>query len=62
MRLLLNDHAMYGLRFIGKRYDIGNKLDFLKTNIEFAMMNDELRPGLTSFIREMAKALPPEKD
>jgi UTP--glucose-1-phosphate uridylyltransferase len=25
----------------GKRYDIGNKLDFLKTNVEFALRRKE---------------------
>ena len=33
MRLLVASRAMYGLRFDGRRYDIGNKLDFIKTNI-----------------------------
>ena len=57
MRLLLKERAIYGLRFNGRRYDLGNRLDFLKTNIEFALMRDELRDGLTDFIKELAGRL-----
>ncbi len=58
MRSLVADKAMYGLRFKGKRYDIGNKLGFLKTNIEFALQRDDIASELREFIRELAKALP----
>jgi UTP--glucose-1-phosphate uridylyltransferase len=37
MRSLLLEQKMYGLRFEGKRYDIGNKLDFIKTNLLFGL-------------------------
>jgi UTP--glucose-1-phosphate uridylyltransferase len=58
MRSLVADKAMYGLRFKGKRYDIGNKLGFLKTNIEFALQRDDIASELREFIRELSKALP----
>ena len=35
MRLMVREQAMYGRRIDGVRYDIGNKLDFIKTNILF---------------------------
>ena len=54
MELLLKERAMYGLRFEGRRYDLGNRLDFIKTNIEFALMRDDLKEGLSSFIKELA--------
>ena len=57
MARLLRDRAMYGLRFEGKRYDIGNKLDFLKTNIEFALKREDVGPGLREFIKEIAPGL-----
>ncbi len=54
MRLLLEKRAMYGLHFDGRRYDLGNRLDFIKTNIEFALMRDDLKDGLSKFIKELA--------
>jgi UTP--glucose-1-phosphate uridylyltransferase len=58
MRSLVADRAMYGLKLNGKRYDIGNKLGFLKTNIEFALQRDDIAPELCEFIRDLAKTLP----
>jgi UTP--glucose-1-phosphate uridylyltransferase len=58
MRSLAADRAMYGLKLNGKRYDIGNKLGFLKTNIEFGLQRDDIAPELREFIRDLAKALP----
>ena len=53
MARMLKDRAMYGLRFEGKRYDIGNKLDFLKTNIEFGLKRKDIGPGLREFMRDL---------
>jgi len=58
MRSLVAGRAMYGLKLKGKRYDIGNKLGFLKTNIEFALQRDDIAPELREFVRELAKTLP----
>ena len=58
MRSLVADKSMYGLRLEGKRYDIGDKLGFLKTNIEFALQRDDIGPELREFVRELAKTLP----
>jgi len=57
MRLLVASHAMYGLLFDGCRYDIGSKLDFIKTNLSFALMRDNLKNEVASFIKEIAKDL-----
>jgi len=54
LHLLLEKQAMFGLHFKGKRYDVGNKLDFIKTNIEFALMDTHLHDELLAFIRELA--------
>ena len=57
MRLLVASRAMYGLRFEGCRYDIGNKLDFIKTNIAFALSRDDLKDELAEYIKELAGTL-----
>ena len=50
MRSLLLEQKTYGLRFEGKRYDIGNKLDFIKTNLIFGLHNDILGKELRSWL------------
>jgi UTP--glucose-1-phosphate uridylyltransferase len=55
MRLMVKTRAMYGLRFDGVRYDIGNKLDFIKTNIVYGLKRDDMKTDLMAFLRELAK-------
>ncbi|MHB9026601.1 MAG: UTP--glucose-1-phosphate uridylyltransferase GalU [Armatimonadota bacterium] len=57
MHAMLSARAMYGLHFHGKRYDIGNKLDFLKTNILLGLKRPDLHDDLQEFIREIAAEL-----
>ncbi len=57
MRLLLREEAMYGLCFKGRRYDAGNTLDFLKTNIAFALKRDDLHAPLADYLKALAKTL-----
>jgi UTP--glucose-1-phosphate uridylyltransferase len=58
MRLMGSARPMYGLRFRGCRYDIGNKADFVKTNICFALKHEETREDVAAYIREIAATLP----
>ncbi len=55
MRLMAAARPMRGLRFNGHRYDIGNKLDFIKTNVLFGLKHSELSAELREFIRGLAK-------
>jgi UTP--glucose-1-phosphate uridylyltransferase len=57
MRAMVRDQAMYGKKFHGKRYDIGNKEGFIKTNIEFGLKDDEIRDQLSAYIKQIAKEL-----
>ena len=41
----------------GKRYDIGNKLDFLKTTVEFALRRKEFAKEFGEFLKETVKGL-----
>ncbi|MFB5166797.1 UTP--glucose-1-phosphate uridylyltransferase GalU [Parageobacillus toebii] len=49
---------VYAYSFSGKRYDVGEKLGFVKTTIEFALQNEELREDLIAFLRDIVKKLP----
>lgn len=57
MRAMVKHHPMYGMKFKGKRYDIGNKMGFLKTNIEFGLKDPEIGESLKSWLKEFAKDL-----
>lgn len=42
IRLMCKDREVYGMLYSGKRYDIGNKLEWLKANVELALKDKEL--------------------
>jgi len=42
LKLMCKNHKIYGILYPGKRYDIGNKLDWLKANVELALKDKEL--------------------
>ena len=55
MKSLLAKRPMYGLQFDGKRYDIGNKLEFLKSTVEFGLRRPEFRDAFAAYLREIVK-------
>jgi len=55
MQMMLQEHDMYGLRFNGKRYDIGSKIDFLKTNVIYGLKRDDLGPEFRNWLTEYLK-------
>ena len=57
MALMLNHKAMYGLHLDGERHDIGNKLDFIKTNLLFGLKREGMREELSRWIQELAQQL-----
>jgi len=57
MRKMVSERPMYGRQIEGRRFDIGNKLDYIKTNVEFALQRDDLRGELGEFIKATAKEL-----
>jgi UTP--glucose-1-phosphate uridylyltransferase len=57
MRMLVEQRAMYGLHFEGRRWDIGNKLDFLKTNIAYGLKRKDIGDKLREYILEIAHEL-----
>nr|WP_306531490.1 UTP--glucose-1-phosphate uridylyltransferase GalU [Methanobrevibacter smithii] len=44
---------IYGNTFEGKTYDIGNRLEWLKTSIEFAMDDEESKNDLIRYMKEI---------
>ncbi|AXP53272.1 TPA: UTP--glucose-1-phosphate uridylyltransferase GalU [Staphylococcus aureus] len=48
-----NDNQVYAYDFEGERYDVGEKLGFVKTTIEYALKDDSMREKLTRFIKAL---------
>jgi len=57
MQLLLKRRRFYGLKLKGVRHDIGNKLDYVKTNILYAMKRKDMGEAIKKFIKEIAAKL-----
>jgi UTP--glucose-1-phosphate uridylyltransferase len=53
MNLLMRSERVYAYTMEGKRYDIGNKLDFLKTTVEFALRRKEFAQPFLQFLKEV---------
>lgn len=52
LKLVLKQEGIVSTTLEGKRYDIGNKLDFLKTTVEFALRRKEFAAPFEAFLRE----------
>ncbi len=57
MKILLKEEGIIATLMEGKRYDIGNKLDFLKTTVEFALKRKEFAKDFEEFLRETIKQI-----
>ncbi|MDF2592759.1 MAG: galU [Clostridia bacterium] len=51
LKRLLEIEPIYAYMFDGKRYDIGDKLGFLKANIELALKQKDIREDFLSYLR-----------
>ena len=51
---------VHGVVFSGRRYDTGDRLDYLKAVVQLASERDDLGPPLRSWLREFVADLPAE--
>ena len=54
---MLTTNQVYAYDFVGKRYDVGNKLGFLEATVEFALKRDELRDEFAAYLKNRLKSL-----
>ncbi|MEU6036924.1 UTP--glucose-1-phosphate uridylyltransferase GalU [Actinomadura sp. NPDC047616] len=47
--------TVYGVKFRGRRYDTGNKLEYLRTVVQFASERPDLAPEFIPWLREFVK-------
>ena len=50
MRGLMTERDLYGHLFDGVRHDVGNKLDFIKTNVLLGLKNAEMKEQLKAWL------------
>lgn len=53
MASLMREEALHGLVYAGQRHDIGNKLDFIKANLHFALQREDIAPALREHLRTL---------
>ncbi|GAK53357.1 UTP-glucose-1-phosphate uridylyltransferase [Candidatus Moduliflexus flocculans] len=57
LRAMCKQEEILAFKFEGKRYDIGNKLDYLMTEVEFAVAREDLGYEFRQFLKEFVKGL-----
>ena len=58
--LVARGEPVHGVVFSGRRYDTGDRLDYLKAVIQLASERDDLGPPLRSWLHEFVAGLPAE--
>jgi len=53
MRLLMQQRDLYGHLFDGVRHDVGNKLDFIKTNLLLGLNREDTGPELRKWLNSL---------
>jgi len=51
INILCQTQQVYACAFKGKRYDIGDKLGYVQAIIDFALKNEELKSGISEYIK-----------
>ena len=57
MRALARTQGMTGVDYIGKRYDMGNKLGVLEAIVEVGAAHPEIGEGFKAYLREFCRTL-----
>jgi len=56
LRRTLAREPVYACTFPGRRYDAGNKHDFLRATVELALAHPELGPAFRAFLEDLARS------
>jgi UTP--glucose-1-phosphate uridylyltransferase len=55
IRQLLTQQPVYALMYQGKRFDIGNKLDYVRANMEFALGDKEISNDVNALLHSLSE-------
>jgi len=53
MNILMQRESIYASKIEGKRYDIGNKMDYLKTIVEYGLKREEFSAEFKTFLQNI---------
>jgi len=53
LRILRTREPIYAYRFIGRRYDIGTKMDWFRAHVELTLRHPELKGAAETFLKEL---------
>ncbi len=53
MNIVMQRESFYGSRISGKRYDIGSKIDYLKTIVEYGLKRKEFSEEFKQYLKEL---------
>ncbi len=57
LRVLAKEDFMYAYDFEGERYDLGDKLGFLKATVEFALRREDLGEPFKAYLKDLCQTL-----
>lgn len=55
IKRMMSEESVYAYEFSGQRYDIGDKLGFIKATIDFSLNRDDLHDDVLAYINEVIK-------
>ena len=55
LKVMAKRENVYAYNFTGKRYDVGDKLGFLKATVEFALRRDDLAGSFADYLKDIVK-------
>lgn len=55
MAALMKSEPLHGVRFQGKRHDVGNKLDFIRANVEFGLAREDIGQELSAWLSSLKR-------
>lgn len=58
LQKLMEQEAMYAYDFEGDRYDVGDRIGFLKATVEYAIKREDLKDEFTAFLKRKLEQLP----
>ncbi|MDI3547033.1 MAG: UTP--glucose-phosphate uridylyltransferase [Halanaerobiales bacterium] len=53
LKELASKRSLYAYDFVGKRYDVGNKIGFLQATVEFALKREDLGKEFRLYLKEL---------